>query len=305
MISFSVLNEENIEEVTGEMSKGLSPDEISEVLEISEQLCQNDDPDLEYAVAVSCGCLLVRVFDMGRYSFMFPFGLSEEADFKGAVLNISEYAMREEIGLSFFDVPSECISVFSGYRHINLDAEDADSTSYRVTVKGECELLDEIPEVEVGRVKLNALTENDISKFAELSRDENVNKFWGYDYRDDVKNPEDEYFFNTQREEYIRGVSMSCAVRFDGEFIGEAIFYAFDGMGGCEFALRLLPKWQGKGLSLLIKDAIIVMARKIGLVKLSARIMKDNKASVAFASKFMKKESEDESSVIFLLGLYE
>lgn len=304
MLSFSIINSETLGEVLKKLSFGVSPEVSGALSEMLEELCSSDEADVEYAASYSDGCLLIRIFDMGRYCFMFPYELSEEADLRAAVMKISEYAMREEIGIVFTDVPFDCLGVFSGFRHISADAEDSEATVYRVTLQNECELLSEIPALLVGRVELNRLSDADSEAFARLSKDSGVNKFWGYNYTDDVKNPPDDYFINTAREEFLRGTSMSCAVRYDGYFVGEVVFYAFDGMGASEFALRLLPEWQGKGLSGEIKDAIIAMGRKIGLTTLRAVIMKANKPSVSFASRFMTSYEEDEKTVKFKLDLY-
>ena len=146
MISFKVLDNENLNSIVNALSENLSENESETLLEIANSLSLGEDEDVELAISVSSGCALIRVFDFGRYFFVFPYELSDSADVDAAISEISEYAMREEIGLVFSDVPSSELCRFSGYRHMDLDAEGADTESYRVKIKTECQLCEEIPE---------------------------------------------------------------------------------------------------------------------------------------------------------------
>jgi len=259
--------------------------------------------DIEFAVTVCCGCAVLRIFDMGRYVFAFPYELTDNADIEAALDAVAEYAMREELPLVFTDVPPESFGLFSGYRHMDFDAEDSECSSYRVRVKNECEMVHEIPDITVGRVKLNCLTEADIPAFAELSKDQNVNKYWGYDYRDDVMDPDDGYFFENAEREFASGVAMSMAVRVDGEFCGESTLYAFDGKGSAEFAIRLLKSKQGIGIGTDGVLATMAAARNIGLVRLRAFVMRENAASFAMLKKVGGRIVADGEKTEFVIDL--
>jgi len=289
MISFKPLCEDNIDALTNSLVAGLPEDSMQEVSEIVISLLAMSDAaaedgyDLSYALTMSHGCLLVRVFDMGRYLFLYPFAVAEDASVQFAILAVAEYARREEIPLVFSDVPAEELSSFVGFRHMDIDSEDAECESYRITVKTECQLLDEIPEEVCGRVNLNAITEADMADYARLCKDEEINKYWGYDYSADVKNPTDDYFLSQAQLDFARGVALSLAIR-EGEceaFCGEAVIYAFDGRGGAEFAVRLLKEYQGRGLGRAAVLAVQALARKIGLVRLYARVKEENAPSLA------------------------
>ena len=302
MISFKVLNSENQDAISKLFVKDLDEDAVSVLCELIYGI-DTECEDLEYAVTVYESCLLVRIFDMGRYLFVYPCELSEAADARAAIDAVREYAMREEIPLVFVDTPGYALSEFSGYRHMDIDADDPDSAVYRVRIKTECELISEIPEVKGERVELSALREADVPLYAELCKNKNVNKYWGYDYSEDVKEPRDEYFFETANADFARGVAVTMAVRADGEFVGEAVIYAFDGKGGAEFAVRLLPHFRGQGLG---REAVIVAmeaARQIGLVRLYAKIMKENTASITMFRKITDDYSEDENHLIFSVEL--
>ena len=300
MISFKVLTEENIEELTA----ALAPtDELrGELSELAYSLDLSIE-DVEFALSFSHGCALVRIFDMGRYSFLYPFAMTDDADDALALADIAEYAMREEIRLVVDDVPRECACNFLFFRHIDVDASDRTGDSFRITVKTECELMGDVPEVELGRVVLNALTEEDIPEYARLCRDKGVNEHWGYDYSADATDPEDAYFYETAMSELAAGVSISMAVRHAGEFIGEAVLYAFDGRGCAEFAVRLLPEWQGVGLGVESVRAICAAALEIGLIRLTPRVFKANTASIGMLRKITDEYRDCGDEVIFRIEL--
>lgn len=302
MLSFSEITKENKDALFESFSKELC-DGGKEVLNEILSGLDLDSFDTGYAVTCFSGCALIRVFDMGRYLFIFPYEIEEPCDVGAAIRAISEYAMREEIPLAFCDVPSECISAFSGFRHIELDAEDKTAESYRVRIKSECELADEIPSVSHGRVELNALSGDDIRLYAELCKDKMVNRYWGYDYTSDVENPADSYFYENAVREFSFGTSVTMAVRCQGEFIGEAVIYAFDRQGGAEFSIRLLPKFQGKGLGTDALLAAVTAAKKLGLIKLTAAVMNENLPSVAMFKKIADDFSVSDGKTEFFISV--
>ena len=61
-------------------------------------------------------------------------------------------------------------------------------------IPSEAALMPEIPTLSIGDVSLSPLTPEDDAEYARLCRDEDLNKYCGYDYRDDNPNPEDSYF---------------------------------------------------------------------------------------------------------------
>jgi len=301
MISFKIITDETKKDILRQL-ENLSESEYESALEIVLSLSFDED-DVEYAISAIAGCLLVRVFDMGRYFFLYPYEISEDADVISAIDAVSEYAMREEIPLVFSDVPKDAVSSFFGFRHMDLDAEDECADSYRVRIKTECELVSEIPNVTRGRVTLNAISEEDVGEYARLCKDKNVNKYWGYDYSLDAIEPADEYFFDTACDEFARGISISMAIRTEDAFCGEAVIYAFDGKGAAEFAIRLLPEFHGRGLGVESVLAIADVAKSIGLTTLRSKIFSKNLPSVAMLKKVTDKWNTDGDTLIFTINL--
>lgn len=301
MISFKIITEDTKYDILSQF-ENLSDIEYQYAAEV---ICglSFDEYDVEYAVTIFEGCLLLRIFDMGRYLFPYPYELSDNADIMSAIKAVSEYAMREELSLVFVDVPGEDLSRFCGFRHMDIDADDAVADTYRVRIKTECELISEIPEITRGRVTLNAISESDVGDYAELCKDKNLNKYWGYDYSEDKSSPTDSSFFETATEEFARGVSMSMAIRTHGEFCGESVLYAFDGRGGAEFAIRLLPNFHGMGLGLESTIATIEAAKGMGLTVLRSKVFSENLPSVAMMKRVADQWIEDEGCLIFTIYL--
>ena len=299
MISFKIINSENKDEIYEALAESFDKEGREALFEIVESLPLFELEDVEYAITASHGCLLMRIFDMGRYLFAFPYEISGDADIELAIDDLVEYARREEVSLVLTDVPIEAFSLLSGFRHMDVDCEDDVGTVYRVRIKTECELISEIPESEYGRVKLNAITDEDVELYARLCKSKNVNKYWGYDYSADIENPLDAYFLENARREFSLGVSISFAIRAAGFFCGEAVIYAFDGRGGAEFAVRLLPEWQGQGLGKDAVRATMNAARKIGLTHLNAKIMSENSPSHSMVRTIMTLCASEDGAEIY------
>ncbi len=298
MLKFTEFNEENIEGVA-RMLFG-SDDYALEVLNSFDF----SDEDVYYAAAYSHGCILIRIFDFGRYMFLYPIDMTEDSDSHAAVAEIAEYAMREEIGLCFADVPNECVSYFLelGFLHLEIDAEGEESC--RVRIKTECELAPANLMIEHENVSLTEFFSSDTQKYAELCRDEAVNEFWGYDYKLDVPDANDNYFFENIKEGRIYGTSMSLAIRAGGKFVGEVQLFAFDGRGACEFAVRIARECQGRGYGKLAIEALIKLAEKIGIRKLSCDVLNENIKSQALMKKYLlHTESKDPERQHFELKL--
>ena len=302
-MTFRALDEETLSAAAAEIAAELGAPEG----EIADILSGFSDPDgdIEYAAAAKFGCVLIRIQDLGRYSFLYPYPFCENADVSAAVEFVAEYAMREDIPLVFCDVPCEEVGVFGslGFRHFNLDAEDGECSGFRVEIKSECELADEVPTVTDGTVELSPLAEGDVSAYAEISRDLSSIRYWGYDYRKDAPNADDEYFFRTASRDFLAGYSLTEGIRLGGKLIGEAQLYAFDRRGAAEFAIRILPEYRGRGLGSRALDLLFEVAARVGLTSLRCDVMKENEPSLALIGKKMERVAESSGVVKFFAKL--
>ena len=291
--------------------KDESPREIAErlplpcdgALEIMECYLEGGS---DAAISGAFGCLIVRICDGGEYLFSYPYPLTESADEAGAVEEIALYARREGLPIVFIDVPRESLPVLMmGFRHADIDAEDENADSYRVTVKSECALIKKAPRVTYGKVMLRELCDEDRDAYARICLDAENNKYWGYDFREDEPDADADFFMTTAKNERAIGTAISFAVLSDGVFVGEAALYDFDCRGGAEFAVRILPEYQGRGLSRDILLATFEVCREIGLMRLYAEVFVENKPSIAFCSRDMEIISDEGGRVVFMKNLYE
>ncbi len=301
MISFKLICEDVAEEILGEINKTLPDADTQYAADIMRLLCEQDD-GTEYGVSLSHGCLLIRTFDGDEgYSFAYPTALCESADGTAAALDIRAYAVKEEIPLVLYDVPAEELSeLLPLFRHANIDSEDEGNRYFRVRIMSELALTDTQPEYYgVFGIAITPLTEEDDSEYARLCMDKDTNALWGYDYSADEPDPEADYFRAVAEAEYYRGTSLSLAVRYEGRFIGEAVLYYFDLMGGCECAIRLLPEYRGRGYATEALRCLKTVARRLGLIRLCAKVDKRNSASIRMTEKVLPELRRDDDFVWF------
>ena len=300
MIKFEILSADGAEAfVQGAVDRfGFSEDELSEIVDSFLELAL--DEDIEVGLTVCHGCVLARIFDMGRYMFVYPIGMADDASEDMAIEEIREYAVREELPLVITDIPEECIGGLAvKFNHTVIDRE-AGGESFRLEARSECALLDgRWPSISFGGVTLSRCGEENTSLLARLNRDADVNKYWGYDVISDVGEISDEYFIECAEREFNMGTSVSLAVlaevngSADG-YVGEAILYGFDLSGGAEFAVRILPEYQGRGLGSGATRALIELCSEIGISRLYGRADERNIPSVKMLDgHFLRREVRD------------
>ncbi len=115
--------------------------------------------------------------------------------------------------------------------------------------------------------------------YKNLYLDDNLNKWWGYDYREDLANqtPSAEYFFNFQNLLKKKGEEFSFAVLNDDELVGELVLHNFDYFGGLEIGFRFFKEHQGKGYATISASALIEYAKKVlGAKTIKSRCYKEN-----------------------------
>ena len=299
MIKFEILSEENVEALAARLASECdgSAEETAEVIESFLSLI--DEGDIEVGVCSVGGCLVARIFDMGRYMFVYPIELSESADAHAAISAIREYARLEELPLVITDIPRECLGELAPlFNHTVIDAEEG-GESFRLEARSECALLDEVPSVILDGITLDEPREEDIPSLARLNRDRELNKYWGYDYREDAPSAPDGYFLEVARRELYMGTAITLAGRLCGEYIGECVIYGFDLSGGAEVGVRILPEHQGSGFGTRALFALSSLARDIGLGRLYCRVLEENLPSLRLMRKVFLETRREDGKVYF------
>ena len=189
-----------------------------------------------------------------------------------------------------------------GLRTSKLQYLPADmGAKIRLRTRNELSLLDKIPALRSERLTLNALAEEDRAEYNRLCLDDERNRWWGYDYRRDLKGELTEnYFLDVARHDFDHRQAVNFAIRLEGKFIGEAVLYRFDYRGGAELGCRILPEFAGQGYGAeAFRRAAEWSLYELGLYRLVAKCYKENEASRKMLSACMRASGEDETFYYF------
>lgn len=170
------------------------------------------------------------------------------------------------------------------------------------------ELFDKIKTpfyLETERLTIEDISEGDRERYLALYLDEKLNKWWGYDYREDLgdKEPTAQYFYDFQNSLKVKKEEYSFAVKKDGLLIGELVLHNFDEDGGVEMGFRFFKDCQGKGYAIESASALKryvfnVMEAK----KLKSRCFKQNTPSHNLILRLgLSKINEDQTHYYFEL----
>ena len=190
-----------------------------------------------------------------------------------------------------------------GLRTSKLQYGPADmGEKFHFSVGTELDGLDQIPIIETSRLTLTALMEADKGTYNALCLDDERNRWWGYDYRDDlVGELTEDYFLDVTRHDFGIRQAANWAVRLNDECIGEVVLYHPDFRGGFELGCRIMPKYDGHGYGTEAFAAAADWALySLGLHKVYAKCFKENKASYKMLSSCMRPNGEDDTFYYFV-----
>lgn len=171
----------------------------------------------------------------------------------------------------------------------------------RILARNELSSIESVPVLKAERVTLDALREEDRPHYNRLCLDDGRNRWWGYDYRDDLEGElTEDYFLTVARADFRNKQAVNFAVRLDGRFIGEAVLYHFDYKGGAELGCRILPEFSGNGYGAeAFRRAAEWSLYSLGLYCLKAKCFHENEASRKMLSSCMRPAGEDEKFLYF------
>ena len=157
--------------------------------------------------------------------------------------------------------------------------------------------------VKTERLEITPIYETDKELYAKLYLDDELNKWWGYDYREDLceKDPTPEYFFCFQNALKEKKEEYSLAVKLDGQLVGELVLHNFDYFGGVEIGFRFFREYQGKGYALESATAIKEFCFDVlGAKKVKSRCFKENAPSRRLIERLgLKLTKEDKTHYYF------
>ncbi len=157
-------------------------------------------------------------------------------------------------------------------------------------------------------IKTERLTITDIGvldkeRYATLYLDDDLNKWWGYDYREDLGEnaPSPDYFFEFQKKMKRIKEEYSLAVKKDGVMIGELVLHNLDYYGGIEMGFRFFKDCQGKGYALESASALKDYCFNVlGAKTVKSRCFKENLPSARLIGRLgLKKLRESDTHYFF------
>lgn len=171
----------------------------------------------------------------------------------------------------------------------------------RISARNELSALDKIPSFRSERLTYSAMNEKDKEGYNRLCLDDDRNRWWGYDYRQDLSGElTEDYFLEVTRRDFAARLAINFAIRLDGKFIGETVVYRFNARGEAELGCRILPEYAGNGYG---AEAFRATAEwtlySLGLRKLLAKCYHENEASRKMLSSCMRPRGEDETFYYF------
>ncbi len=140
-----------------------------------------------------------------------------------------------------------------------------------VTVKT---LFDRLPSslaLVTDRLEITEIRKIDKQRYFALYTDDELNKWWGYDYREDLDGePTSDWFFEFQNSLKAKKEEFSFAVRVQDEMVGELVLHNFDYFGGVEMGFRFFKSCHGKGYA----TESALKLKEFVKIELNAKILK-------------------------------
>lgn len=281
--------------------EGIDREELVEVLD-SFLLMEEEGDDV--AVCFLSGVLFIRIFDGEGYHFPLPVALTDDCSAENTLTLLSEYAVREMVPLVITEVPREEVrSVLDVFPSVDGQTYEDDDDLFILRVMNECSRLRELPVRRGDTVTLAPIGADHLSAYARLCRSRDVNRYWGYDAREDNVDDTDEFFLEVIDREFRAGSAVTLGIFVGDELVGEGVLYSFDYLGGASVGLRLLPEYWGRGLGSAALGSLILLADELGLSALYAEVMEENERSLAMTRRLMREVSRDGQRVYFSLKL--
>lgn len=159
--------------------------------------------------------------------------------------------------------------------------------------------------IKTERLTICDIAYSDAKRYAQLYLDDELNKWWGYDYREDLgKNkPTPEYFFEFQNKLKENKEEYALAVKKDGVMVGELVLHNFDYNGGIEMGFRFFSDCQGKGYAtesaMALRDYCFDI---LGANTVKSRCFKQNNPSKRLIERIgLKQTTENQTHYFFAL----
>lgn len=255
-------------------------------------------------------------------------GCAGYMEYRGEIISVSlgeicgdtmivhiEKALHEYEGIYPATVQAFASCFCNGIRYVNREEDTGDEglrrsklqyrpkymqRKYDVYVRTELAAWVKIPAISTARLTLCALDDGDRDVYNRLCLDDDRNRYWGYDYRKDCPEPDDDYFLEVTRRDFESKTAVNWGIRRGGKLMGEVLLYDFDYHGGAQIGIRLLGSKEGKGFAGEALEAILHAGLyDLGLTVIYAKCYRENTKSQKLLSAYMQKTGEDDTFLYF------
>lgn len=174
---------------------------------------------------------------------------------------------------------------------------------YVVRVKTPFDFISPPIYIKTERLTIEDVTEKDKEVYARICKDDDLNAYYGYDYREDLNGcePTADYFYGFMQSLKDKKEEYSFAVKKDGEIVGELVLYNFNYRGEAEIGFRFLREYQGAGYAYESASALVRYATEVcGATAIACRAYKKNLPSLSLIKKLgFEKVRETEEMCFF------
>lgn len=181
-----------------------------------------------------------------------------------------------------------------------LPAELVDK--YNVIAGRAIDAVQKLPAIETERLLLSPVEDGDAAAYARLASDVFRNRFWGYDYREDKKDPDGSWFLEAAREDFHHRMEMPIGIYLKtGELVGETVLHRFGYHAEAEIGVRLLEEYEGHGYATEAVRAYTEYAfTKLNIERMEAKCFRGNERSAKMLlSSGMREDGRDDTYFYF------
>ena len=154
------------------------------------------------------------------------------------------------------------------------------------------------------RLTISTTNEKDKEEYANLYLDDELNKYWGYDYRSDLNgvSPDKEYFYRFMQGLKEKKEEYSLAVKKNDKMFGEVVLHNFDYYGNLEIGFRIERDMQQKGYAFEAVSCVITfLLEEVKPKSIKAKCFKQNISSYNLLVKLgFEKQREDDTYYYFI-----
>ncbi|MEG1706863.1 MAG: GNAT family N-acetyltransferase, partial [Clostridia bacterium] len=175
---------------------------------------------------------------------------------------------------------------------------------YEVTVNRSFNSLFKLPTLTTERLTLSALKSEDCETYDKLNLDNALNIYWGYDYREDLRQElYNGYFLDVAKKDFKEKTVLCFGIRLNGELIGETVLQNFDFHSQAEVGCRVFSDFAGRGYGREALKATLSWAIKyLHLDKVVAKCYIQNTASfIMLVKSGMREVDKDDKFIYFEL----